>query len=528
MINLIEIQNIIKNHFSSQFYKPNVFLGSIYENLNTSDIKYPAVNIDLNNIINNRNVDEYSFYIYYADRLTETGDNENQIYTDAITSIKLFIDYINKNYFPTSLSTIITPFRQKFADNCAGAWCQILIKVEDDIDYCYDTSETNSINITENGNYDVSNFQMANVDVTGIIPFISLEKEEDYLYKTTYEVLDYDFAKKYFREKENKFNGSCSVLRSGNYIGRNFDWFDNYDVAFVVKTPKTIGVTGSLSALSKQVVERRKNVEEYRVLPFYLVDGINSDGLFAEMNVVPSLGNKITIPEEEKRESICSIMLVRYILDNFTGVDEAIDYIKKYVEIYNPKGLENSEIHYMLSDNDTTKVLEIIDGRLVTIDSNISTNFHLYNVTLNSDGTVYTPKTAIEGLNPGSQGIENFANGLERWNILNNSNITDLDSMRNTMRNIYYSKTYTIPDLENTWFSEFVGGDITVDTPANDYDFIDRVNTYKEAFETHTKDDGNFWITTHQSLYDLNEKILYVSSQENDTEFSYDFSTLNI
>lgn len=211
-----------------------------------------------------------------------------------------------------------------------------------------------------------------------------------------------------------------------------------------------IGTAGSLSALSNEIVDSMVYMDEFKVLPFFMQDGINEHGLFAEMNVVPTTENPNfpTIPTVEKRDSMCVIMLVRYILDNFDTVDNAVEYLQNYVEIYTTQSLQdkNYEVHIMLADPDKTVVIEFIDGEIVVINSDKSTNFHLWNTAFLPDGGVYTMADAAEGNYPSSLGIENYGSGLERWNILNAANVTDIEGMKAAMNSVLYSKTYTLTD----------------------------------------------------------------------------------
>ena len=166
------------------------------------------------------------------------------------------------------------------------------------------------------------------------------------------------------------------------------------------------------------MADSRAYCEEYKILPFYLQDGVNEHGLFAEMNVVPAsdVPNFPSIPAVEKRDSICALMLVRYILDNFNTVDEAVSYLQDYVEVYTTQSLVdmNYELHYMLADMTKTAVIEFIDGDIKVILNNKNTNFHLWDVTFNADGGVYTAADAVDGNYPSSLGIDSYGSGLER------------------------------------------------------------------------------------------------------------------
>lgn len=358
------------------------------------------------------------------------------------------------------------------------------------------------------------------------VPYDSLEKVADYLYKADYSILDYNFAKEHMGETN---LGSCSAYKQGNLIGRNYDWWYNNEVSFFIRTPhtveykSTIGIAGSVSGLTKDFVESRIISSDYTILPFYLQDGMNESGLFAEINVVPKIDGKETQPTVELRERIPSVMLVRYILDHYDTVSEAVADLSQYVQIYTPSKLLNQgyEAHFLLADNTQAVVIEFIDGEIKVINSNLSTNFHLYNVTLNEDGTVNTPETAIEGKYPADNGIEDYGTGLERYNIMSQLMASNKDEMFNILDEVIYSKTYTDPDI---WYSEFVGGEFTVNTPANDPAFETRVYLVRALWPERSRDEKSVWYTTHSCVYDLEHSKVYVRVDEQSQQFELGFA----
>lgn len=349
---------------------------------------------------------------------------------------------------------------------------------------------------------------------------VSIEKVAPFLYKTEYDTIEYDYAKAHIDDVDPSV-GACSAIYSNGIVGRNFDWLYDYQAAFFVKTHNSQGryaVSGiaGMKQLTIQKVDSREYTNAYRMLPFMLQDGRNEKGLFAEMNVVPSHGNTHTTPLVEKRETISALMLVRYILDYFGGVNDAVDYIKNYVEVTMPAKLTaiGYELHYLLADADgTCKVLEIVNNSIVTIDSNISTNFLLSGITILEDGSVYTNKDVPTHL-PTSIGVETYGSGLERWNILNSANVTDAEGMRDAIDSVKYSKAYMNAVGVDFWYSEFVGGAITVDTPTDNIQFITRINEYKQKWHERSRQTAEVWITTHSCVYDLASGKIEVKVQE--------------
>lgn len=353
----------------------------------------------------------------------------------------------------------------------------------------------------------------------------------EYLYRFDSPVQDYSYAREYFESRAVPVSGGCSALSEGNLVGGNYDWLDDYEATFAVHTPNAQGnneVWGNatLKTLTVQKVDAREASEDYKILPFYLTDGINEHGLYAKMNVVPRWGNDVVSPAVSRQDRVCSIMLVRYILDKFSTVDEAVAYIRDYVEIFNPQGMVDLdyELHYMVKDSTKTRIIEFVDGSVKVINADRFTNFHLWGVTFNEDGTVYTPADANDGHYATSQGVEQFGTGLERWNILNGfvGGITGKSDMRAALDAVKFSLAYTLDN--NEWFSEFVGGVIDVDTPSTDAAFIARLAEYRQKWEERSKDNPEVWITAHSAIYDVQNREMYVTVQEDSNEFRFGFS----
>ncbi len=341
------------------------------------------------------------------------------------------------------------------------------------------------------------------------------------LFEVEYDSLDYDYAKKLFLLKAPALSGACSILRRGNYIGANYDWLENNDAIFLVRDTNVIGISSTISELTIGKVESQEYTDAYKMVPFYLQRGINRKGLFASINVAPSQGNTRTVPTVKKRDSICSLMLVRYVLDKFETVDEAVEYLQRYVEIYNPTSLAQMgyEPHFLLADESASVVLEFVDNAIVTVESEINTNFHLNGVTLLPDGSVYTNQDVVEGHLPSSLGVEDYGSGLERWNILNAAQVTDRASMRAAMDSVLFSKAYTL--LADVWNSEFVGTDITVDTAADDEALLMRIERYREKYNGRSKDNPETWWTAHSCVVDMASKTFYVKVEEENTEYTF-------
>jgi len=167
---LVEIVNKLKKYAEGQFNNPTVMVGSVYENMNTKELRYPCINFDNVNVIKRENDVVYSFYVYYADRLNEDASNQLEIQSQAMNSLQLILHNIYDSGAITLdefYNAIITPFKLKFVDVCAGAWMQINVHATNGLDYCEGPSMVRTLYITTNGNYNCEDYERVNVTVSG-------------------------------------------------------------------------------------------------------------------------------------------------------------------------------------------------------------------------------------------------------------------------------------------------------------------------------------------------------------------------
>lgn len=362
-------------------------------------------------------------------------------------------------------------------------------------------------------------------------------KVSDLLYTLSYDSLDYKFGKEYI-EKHYRLPElfGCTSVRAGNFIGKNYDWYYNWETDFVVKTKRTkehfasLGVASSIHGLTKQYMERHNDPSLFAHVPFLIVDGINEHGVYVGVNIVPAQKGFTTgtTPVIHQRERVCTVMLSRYILDHYSSAQQAVEDIDNYISIYNSTLLMNlgMEAHFMIADSTKTYILEFINNELCAmefVDINTAmTNFYIYGVEFNNDGTVYTPETQDSTHNAIiTNHIQSHGQGLERWNIAINNlgNSMTKDGMIDLMRNkLNYNLSYTLE--ENIWYTEFAGFysnvELTVISDVSEYALI--ISKAKEAYTHRNRDlDRNgIWHTTHTSVYDLSNKCLYLYDSTED------------
>lgn len=361
-------------------------------------------------------------------------------------------------------------------------------------------------------------------------------KIEDFLYNISYGNIDYDYAYEHFVPAE---IGGCSAIRNGNFFGRNFDWKYNNQVQFVVNTPTSfdryavIGISGNVPGIVKTNVDNDEivigGVDMFKMLPFYLLDGINEKGLFCTHNVVP-LDNSTTptlevIAKIEERDRVCASMLPRFILDRFSTAKQALDYLIDYITVYFSEEMINVDYqsHFLIGDQSGTYVVEFIDNEIVVLSANYMTNFQISDVEFNEDSTVKYPPTAY-GVNP-------LGFGLERWDIIaaNYRTARTLDGMRELLGDIRYSNTYDETNFLKSELCAYPDDDgdvITLDTPIENC--MTAIEELVDHYNNRTRSDTSEWIpwiTCHSSIYDINHRRLYVINQEGEIsgkEFVFD------
>lgn len=361
----------------------------------------------------------------------------------------------------------------------------------------------------------------------------SLEMIAPYLYQIEYSDLDYDFANKYFNAKNLGIKigapGCCSSVRNGQWCARNFDWVYSNQAEFIVKTSNTIGIAGQIPELTDDFVKTNEYSDLYKIVPFMIVDGINKDGLFCTTNVVPTDKGSTTgtVPATELKNKISSVMLPRYILDNFSSAKGAVLYLQNFVSVYVPKNLQKMgyETHYLIADKNNTYLIEFIDNELRALEISSKpymTNFHLLGTTFNPDGKVYTPADVELGHLPSVEnGITPHGSGLERYNLIvqNYDNCGSKEGMLDLMNKLFYTNAYK-NSTNPYWYTEFVGNrNLTVDSSPEEYQEV--VDIVQEAYRNRKRvgADIDTWQTNHTSIYDLKKRCLFLRTQEHDEEY---------
>lgn len=334
--------------------------------------------------------------------------------------------------------------------------------------------------------------------------YYGLKKVSPYLYEISYNDYRYDTNLETLTNVE---DFACSSVRNGNYYGRNFDFIFNDVPEFVVKVKAKEGRHASigiamLSSIHENDDIESEYIEKLELLPNAMLDGINDSGVICSDNVVPREDVSEITGTNPNGEDLHISLVVRYVLDNASSADEAIELLKSR-NIYGNVG-EHYNLHFMIADKNKTYVVEFIDNKLVaeekTGNEQIMTNYYV-----NLDYLT-----------------ENSA-GVERYNILkqNYDEGSSFEGMWNLLQRVKYSNAYEMNKTDD-WYSEFLPQTTLKSLPngrleGENLEAFNKVKEeYWEAINNEQRNPANlsYWITTHNSTFDISEKKLRVTVQE--------------
>lgn len=405
---------------------------------------------------------------------------------------------------------------------------------------------------------------------------LNIKKATTYLYEAT---LDYDFdwsiANEYYK-KYKPVLGGCSAISVGNLRGRNYDWEYSNGVEFVVRTSQktgekarhsSIGIS-SLTSFFDDEASDLKYHDQYKMLPFTTLDGINDAGIYVNLNVVgfQQMG-KWNMKTETTSDDMCELLSPRLILDK-------CEYLSDIVPLFDTYDWfclgNNEETHLMVtgkrSASDptiTTVTFEYIpftegentyrklccisrdaaDVSLVGNDASrfyqintknlIMTNFNLWNY----DPSLATRSERLDTTSP-------LPMGYERYETLEDA-AGDKDSvtkneMADIMKMVYFSNAYSLYK-NNFWYTDYTT--VTKDqlkgltdeerNPNGDLEKVSKgednktylevqkcVETWKNRDRTKTKEQ-NLWETIHTSIFDYESKSFRIIPHEGSVYYEY-------
>ncbi|MBQ0034257.1 MAG: linear amide C-N hydrolase [Bacteroidales bacterium] len=323
----------------------------------------------------------------------------------------------------------------------------------------------------------------------------------DFLYETT--VYDYSPAPALrLMEDPALLAGACSAIRNGNCFGRNFDWYFDQSVEFIVRVPHaegryaSVGIAGGIVNFTSAVVESAAESPYYDALPYITLDGINENGVCCCINIVPS-----DLPHTDNccpgGDSLTMLMVPRYVLDRAASASEAVELLGK-ANIVSLKATD-LEAHFMIADPEATYIVEWIDGRMTAVRDSffVMTNFY-----------------QLREMTPHSMGLERYDLARQYY-----ATAADEAGMIKLLHSLRQSRMYD-RSVSPFWYSEYNGNwtefglpDLTIASEMADYEKVIRgdIRRYHQGKRDYKQD---IWHTKHTAIYDLDSCSLRLFVQE--------------
>ena len=181
-----EIVKIIKN---ISFALPDVqsfYIGDVYEVNADQTVKYSSVVLtnQEHSFDNVNDKFQYNFVLFYIDRLTDDEANRTDVHTAAVSALKNIVQHL-EDYNVIINDFKFNLFRERFNDQCAGAYATLSVEVEDNDcndGFSFDFGQISpdklkEISITTNGVYTPDDgYYYTKVSVN--VPTTTFETEE--------------------------------------------------------------------------------------------------------------------------------------------------------------------------------------------------------------------------------------------------------------------------------------------------------------------------------------------------------------
>lgn len=334
--------------------------------------------------------------------------------------------------------------------------------------WCYDPPKhTNAytragVTFAQRGGMDASTYVVTNVTMNGNARMLP-----PYLYELDLDDTYPEDAEWYYAQADYSDGGGCSVRRNGNTVERNFDWKFDAAPTFVVRVNgsddrfASVAVCNVGTNLTDEMVRSGTPSRFYKCIAGHATDGVNENGVFAEVNVVDG-----TWPRTSG--TVHGLGAIRWAMDHGTNAQQVAEFLA--ANVYLPSGF-GVNFHYMIADETATYIVEDGVAHPVTNAPAVMTNFKLY------------PKT---------QGA-----GWERYELLSDT--------ANAITDAWFTRAYA---EDTDWRSEF--------------DSVAEMETAKEYWRNGSKEShrgqhvGNkwWWQSVHTSVYNLKARTLKIAVQE--------------
>lgn len=334
---------------------------------------------------------------------------------------------------------------------------------------------------------------------------------DKYLYEMTY--TDYDYADYKDNLVKSHYYGkfACSSVHNGRYFGRNFDFFYNDVPQYVIHVPAAEGRYASMGLAYPFAFKLESDMDEqdWKVLPWHMLDGVNEKGVGVNINVCPINDLESYIAPEgtnpKAKVEVDMLTVVRYLLDNAKSAKHGLKLLQEANIVENftkhPAFAKSGfGLHLMVCDKKHNYVVEFVNNKLQYVEENVMTNFF---------------NTLPE--------YTDHSTGVERYNILKDYydlGGQSMESMMKLMRKAMFSLCYSL-NTKPVRYTDFclgynkdIGEDITLKKLYGStglrmlaLDFLQDVKV--------VRNDPKIWITTSTSIYDLHKKKWHLYIQEN-------------
>lgn len=125
-------------HIASQ--QPNINYvnnGDIYELNNIPNLDYGVFYITQQKHSGDENNFKYNLTLFYVDRVANDGRNKLAIQSNGITLLTNVINiFLNNNDVELEGDVQLTTFKERFTDDCAGAFAEITVIADNELGIC--------------------------------------------------------------------------------------------------------------------------------------------------------------------------------------------------------------------------------------------------------------------------------------------------------------------------------------------------------------------------------------------------------
>ena len=335
----------------------------------------------------------------------------------------------------------------------------------------------------------------------------NLKKVADYLYYM--ELEDYSFSAMPEADSA-EFTMGCSCIRKGNLYGRNLDLGYCETPEFVVRLPAADGRFASIGLCAQPSVTCAVGdipEAELLAMPSITNDGINENGVVANVNVVKATGVDDLSGTAPGKEKLHASRVVRYLLDRAGSARNAVELLRG-VDIVS--GFSGYALHWMIADEKDTFIVEIINGALAVSrnEKPYMTNFYLNYGPVQKEQVIAGTRFENVPL------LNEYAIGVERWCVLRDGydGISSADDLVKLLASVRATAMYDRAK-KPAWYSECTGGALSVHSSREDFERVlaKQLACFEARDRKNPKGDWNTW---HTSIYDLADRSLCVYSQE--------------